>query len=207
MFDRFELGEYEESIEFDIIQAFGWAIIEFEAALYQKYLHLSGPSSVMTEDQFRKHLSSMHAKGHLEPLEFQGRRVWKKLIIESETEEEKSEEEIREILERARSKTAQIGQKRRTPRERLVTDSRALAEDILTIIKRKVMSGELNEKQAKSLLQDHIDGMSRALADSGSAFLRYIRKNLPSMSVPLEELLLAKGEDVLLLSLRYIRTG
>jgi hypothetical protein len=204
MFDRLGPGEYEERIEFDIIQAFGWAIIEFEGALYQKFVNLSGPSSVMTEAEFKKHLLSMQAKGYIEPLEFQGKRVWKKLVVEQEIEEEKSEEEIRDILEKARIKKPQIGQKRKTPRERLVTDSRSLAEDILYILKRKVISGELTEKDAKAILLEHIDGMRKALADSSEVFLRYVKKNLPAMKDPLEDLLMTKGEYVLLLSLRHI---
>ncbi len=206
MFDRLGPGEYEERIEFDIIQAFGWAIIEFEGALYQKYVNLSGPSSVMTEAEFKKHLLSMHAKGYVEPLEFQGKRVWKKLVVEQETEEDMSEEEIRGILERARSKAPQVGQKRMTPRERLVTDSRKLAEDILYILKRKIISGELTEKEAKAVLLEHIDGMRRALTDSTDTFLRYVKKHLPAMKEPLEELLATKGEYILLLSLRHIGT-
>ena len=67
-----------------------------------------------------------------------------------------------------------------------------------------MISGELSEEEAKAVLLEHIDGMRRALADSSDVFLRYIKRHLPAMKDPLEELLVTKGEYVLLLSLRHI---
>jgi len=48
-----------------VVRAFGWSIIEFEAVLFQKFLAMSAPYSLMTEDVFRKHLKNMESKGYL----------------------------------------------------------------------------------------------------------------------------------------------
>ncbi|NHI83649.1 MAG: hypothetical protein EAX81_05045 [Candidatus Thorarchaeota archaeon] len=207
MFDRLVPEEVEKRIEVDILQAFGWAIIEFEAALYQKYLHLSGPSSVMTEEEFRKHLTRMHAKGLVSSLEFHRRRAWKKLVAEADTEESLDEESVREIFERAKISSRRIGIERKVPREKLVTESRVIAERILEVLRDKVLKGDLSDSEASQLLQKHIEGMRQALVGSRGDFLRYIKRYLPMMEVPLERILEEKGDDMLLLGLRRIERG
>lgn len=195
-------------IELSIIRAFGWALIEFEAVLFQKYLHLSGPKSITTEPEFKRYLKEMHSKGYLSPLEFQGKRVWKKLVIESDLEEELQDEaEIRESIERAREIRKKLRKKRLSPRDKLVTESRIIAEDILRTLKRKILKGEVTDAEATDVLLRHVGGMRRALADSKGDFQEYVRNNLPSMTKPLEKILQSKGEDVLLLSLRLIEVG
>ncbi|MHA2378294.1 MAG: hypothetical protein ACXADS_03385 [Candidatus Thorarchaeota archaeon] len=198
----------ENEIELSIIRSFGWAIIEFEASLFQKYLHLSGPASIITEHDFKKHLKEMHSKGYISPLDFQGKRAWRKLVIESDLEEElQDEEEIRRIIERARKTRAKLRKKRLSPHDKLVTESRVIAEEILRTLKRKVLKGEVTDAEATDVLLKHVKGMRRALADSPSDLLEYLRTNLPTMTRPMEKILRSKGEDVLLLSLRLIAAG
>ena len=64
--------DQEREREIGIVRAFGWAVIEFEAVLFQKFLMMSAKTSLMTEDMFRKHLKSMEAKGFVAPIDFQG---------------------------------------------------------------------------------------------------------------------------------------
>ncbi|MHA2003808.1 MAG: hypothetical protein ACW975_10635 [Candidatus Thorarchaeota archaeon] len=205
MYGRLQPDDYEREIEANIVRAFGWSIIEFEAVLYQKYLHMSGPSSVMLEEEFKKHLKEMHAKGFVSPLEFQRKKAWRKLVIESDTEEElQDEDEIRELLEAAKRARHKQRRKKKTPHGRIVTESRIIAEDILSTLRDKVIRGEMSDDAAKVILMQHIEGMRRALLDSSEAFMRYVRKNIPGMRKPMSHILASKGEDVLLLSLRLI---
>ncbi|MFX1602368.1 MAG: hypothetical protein ACFFCK_02720 [Promethearchaeota archaeon] len=198
----------ENEIELGIIRSFGWSIIEFEASLYQKYLQLSAPASIMTEQDFKKCLKEMHSKGYVSPLEFQGKRAWRKLIIESDFEEElQDEEEIRRIIERARETRKELKKKRMSPRDKLVTESRVIAEEILRALKRKVLIREVGGTEATDVLLKHVRGMRRALADSQTEFMAYVKTNIPSMTKPMEKILRSKGEDVLLLSLRLIAAG
>ncbi len=208
MAHRLESDLVENEIELGIIRSFGWSIIEFEASLFQKFLHISAPASIITEQDFKKHLNEMHSKGYISPLDFQGKRAWRKLVIESDLEEElQDEEEIGRIIEKARETRAKMKKKRLSPRDKLVTESRVIAEEILRTLKQKVLKGELTDVEATEVLQLHIRGMRRALADSSNEFLKYVRTNLPSMRKPMEKILRSKGEDMLLLSLRLIAAG
>jgi hypothetical protein len=205
MYGRLKPDDYEREVEANIVRAFGWSIIEFEAVLFQKYLHMSGPSSVMLEEEFKKHLKEMHAKGFVSPLEFQRKKAWRKLVIESDMEEDlQDEDEIRELLEAAKRARHKQRRKKKTPHGRIVTESRIIAEDILSTLRNKVIRGEMSDNAAKEILMQHVEGMRRALLESPDAFMRYVRKNIPSMRKPMGHILASKGEDVLLLSLRLI---
>jgi hypothetical protein len=205
MYDRLVPEDYEREIEADILRAFGWSIIEFEPVLYQKYLHMSARSSVMLEGEFRKQLQEMHAKGFVSPLEFQGKKAWRKLVVESDMEEElQDEDEIRALIEAAKRARHKQRRKKKTPHGRLVTESRIIAEDILSILRNKVIRGEMSDTVAREILMRHIKGMRRALLESPDEFLRYIRKHIPEMRKPMTHILASKGEDLLLLSLRLI---
>jgi hypothetical protein len=205
MFERLKPDDYEREVEANIVRAFGWSIIEFEAVLFQKYLHMSGPSSIMLEEEFKKHLKEMHAKGFVSPLEFQRKKAWRKLVIESDIEEDiQDEDEIRELLEAAKRARHKQRRKKKSPHGRIVTESRIIAEDILSILRDKVIRGEMSDESARAILMQHVEGMRRALLDSPDEFLRYVRKNIPGMRKPMKHILASKGEDVLLLSLRLI---
>ena len=96
--------DQEREIEIGIVSAFGWAVIEFEAVLFQKYLLMSAPRSLITEDMFRKYLMNMEAKGFVSPIEFQGKKAWKRLVIESEIEEPAmTPEEVKEFIAKAQA--------------------------------------------------------------------------------------------------------
>jgi hypothetical protein len=208
MIDKVAPDELGKGVEVDIIRSFGWAIIEFEASLYQKYLQLSGANSIITEPQFKRFLMEMHAKGYISPLDFQGKRAWRKLVIESDLEEElQDEEEIRRIILKARETRKGLKKKRMSPHDKLVTESRVIAEEILRTLKRKIITGEVTGNKATEVLLKHVRGMRRALADSSTEFLEYVKTNIPSMTKPMEKILHSKGEDVLLLSLRLIAAG
>jgi hypothetical protein len=205
MYDRLVPDDYEREIEVDILRAFGWSIIEFEPVLYQKYLHMSARSSIMMEGDFRKQLQEMHAKGFVSPLKFQGKKAWRKLIIESEMEEElQDEDEIRALIETAKRARHKQRRKKKTPHSRIVTESRVIAEEILSTLRDKVIRGEMSDQTARDILMQHIEGMRRALLESPDEFMRYVKRNIPGMRKPMKHILASKGEDVLLLSLRLI---
>lgn len=59
--------ERENGIETSVVHSFGSAIIEFEDVIFQKFLIMSGPNSVVTKEQFGRILSRMHSKGYVAP--------------------------------------------------------------------------------------------------------------------------------------------
>ena len=204
---RIDDESFEKEIEASIVNSFGWALIEFEAVLFQKFLLVSGPTSLMTEDMFKRHLRNMESKGFLAPVELHGRKAWKRLVIESDiyTEPDLSPEEVREFLEKAKASDLQP-RKVVKPREGRVSESRALATRII-----ETLDAALSKKRKKigdpSLL-GHVENMRHALGDSREEFLSYVKKNLPyPIQSEIRKLLDDRGEELVLLSLRVIESG
>lgn len=208
MSHAYDSEEMQREIEIGIVIAFGWAIIEFEAALFQKFLVMSGPTSLITEDMFRKYLMNMEAKGFVSPLEFQGKKAWKRLVIESEIEEpEMTPEEVKEFIAKAQQAGKKKEKKKKKVGEHRINESRTLADNIIRTIEQVMPRMKKQQKPWESSLLDHIEGMHKALIESKEEFLRYIKKNIPPAHDPLKKLLNTKGEDMLLLSLRVIESG
>lgn len=198
--------DMEREIEIAIVRAFGWAVIEFEAVLFQKFLVMSAPTSLMTEDMFRKHLKQMEAKGYISPLDFQGKKSWKRLVIESDIDEiALTPEEVREFLEKA--KATEKKDRKTSQSEKVVSESKELAERILMYLEKGIPEKASKKKIGQRTVFDHVEAMRHALAESKESYLGYIRKNLPSAYKDMERILNVKGEEVLLLSLRVIESG
>ncbi|MFX1481756.1 MAG: hypothetical protein ACFFCP_01055 [Promethearchaeota archaeon] len=64
-------------VEDAILLSFGHAILEFEATLYEKFLHLTN-GVVVTCIEFRDHLRNMEERGLIVSGEFLGKRCWSK---------------------------------------------------------------------------------------------------------------------------------
>jgi hypothetical protein len=197
------LPENEERIvELDIVRAFASSIIEFEAVLYQKFLMQSASHSLVTDKMFRKYLNQMHAKGYLTPVEFQGKRCWKRLIVEDDLEvRDLTPEEVRRVLREGQALIPQYTE-REPPKETVVSDTNIVAEKIRsTMLTTLYSDGPVTPETLKEL-QYHVNRMRKALNDGPDIFLKYVRRNIPSILEPMEQILRSKGETVLLLGLR-----
>ncbi|TFG95929.1 hypothetical protein E4H12_12215 [Candidatus Thorarchaeota archaeon] len=201
--------EIEREIEIGVVRAFGWAVIEFETALYQKFLIMSASSSLMTEDMFKKYLRDMEAKGYISPVDFQRKRAWKRLVIESEMDEEiLTPDEVRAFIEKARESEKKTQKLKKPESENVVSESKALAENILQYLEIGMPSRiKIKRRIGEPTLIDHVEAMHHALADSREDFLKYVRKNLPRVYEDIEKILDSKGEEVVLRSLRVIESG
>lgn len=71
-------------IDSDIIRSFGWALVELERTLYERYLVLSPNHSLTTIEEFRSHLKKMEEKGILSSLTLHGQTAYQR---KKETEE------------------------------------------------------------------------------------------------------------------------
>jgi hypothetical protein len=204
----YDTGDLEREIEIGIVSAFGWSVIEFEEVLFQKFLVMSGPTSIITMDIFRKYLRKMEAKGYMSPLEFQGSRAWKRLVIESEIEEPAmTPEEVKEFIAKAHEASKKTKKKKRATGENRVKDSRNLADNIIRTLEQTMPQMKKDRKPWESSLTDHIEGMHKALTESKERFLEYIKTNLLPAYEPIRKLLDSKGEEMVLLSLRVIESG
>ena len=184
--------EMEREIEIGIVGAFGWAVIEFEAVLFQKFLVMSGPTSLITEDMFRKYLLNMEAKGFVAPVDFQGKKAWKRLVIESDIDEPAmTPEEVKDFI----------------ASEHRIRESKKLADRIIRTLEQVMPKAKARRKPWEPTLISHIEGMHKALIESKGEFLKYLKKNIPSAYEQMEKMLNSNGEEVLLLSLRVIESG
>ncbi len=201
--------ENEREIEIAIVRTFGYSVIEFEAVLFQKFLVMSAPRSLMTEDMFRKHLKGMEAKGYLTPVEFQGKRAWKRLIIESDFEEiVLTPKEIKDLIEKAKAESERKAAQKKPQSEKIVSESKALAVIILRYLEISMPSRvKVKRKIGEPTLIDHIESLHHALVESRESFLNYIRKNLPRVYDEMKKVLNANGDEVILRSLRVIESG
>ena len=201
--------DIEREIEIAVVETFGYAVIEFEAVLFQKFLVMSALRSLMTEDMFRKHLKSMEAKGFLSPVEFQGKRAWKRLIIESDFEEiVLTPEEVKDLIEKAKAEKKRKTAQKKPQSEKIVSESKALATIILRYLEISMPSRvNVKRKIGEPTLIDHVESLHHALVISRESFLNYIRKNLPRVYDEMVKMLDTKGEEVILRSLRVIESG
>jgi hypothetical protein len=201
--------DLDRDIEIAIVRSFGWSIIEFEAALFQKFLLLSAATSLMTEDMFRKHLKNMQAKGYVAPVDFQGKRAWKRLVVESDIDEPTlTPEEVREFIERAIEKSDEKIDRKRPKGEKMVSESKALAEEIILTLEKSISAKYQKKKRiGEPTLLDHVEAMHKALSSSKDEYLKYVKSNLPKVYRDMRRYLDSKGEEAVLLSLRVIESG
>jgi len=202
-----DANDLERDIEIDIVSAFGWAVIEFEAVLFQKFLVMSAPRSLITEDMFRKYLMNMEAKGYVSPVDFQGKKAWKRLVIEADIEEPAmTPEEVKQFIAKA-----QVASKKKkghdVTSDYRMRESKKLAENIIRTLEQVMPKTRNRRRPWEPTLIDHIEGMHRALVESKDEFLRYLKKNIPSAYDPMKKMLNSRGEEMLLLSLRVIESG
>ena len=199
----------EREIEIAVVRTFGISVIEFEAVLFQKFLVMSAASSLMTDDRFKKHLKNMEAKGYISPVDFQRKRAWKRLVIESEIEEEiLTPEEVKAFIEKAQADEKTRKKLKKPTGKKVVSEPKALAEEILQYLELGMPSRiKIKRRIGEPTLIDHVESMHHALATSKGDFLKYVRKNLPRVYEDMEKLLDSSGEEVVLRSLRVIESG
>jgi len=207
MSHAYDSEELEREIEIGIVSAFGWAVIEFEAVLFQKFLVMSGPTSLITEDMFRKYLMNMEAKGYIAPVEFQRKKAWKRLVIESEIEEPAmTPEEVKEFIAKAQA-ASKKKKKRDVLSEHRIQESKKLADNIIRTLEQVMPKPKATRKPWEPTLISHVERMHRSLIESKDEFLQYLRKNIPGAVEPMQKMLKSNGEEILLLSLRVIESG
>ncbi len=189
-------NEFEE-VERDILRAFGWAIVEFEETLYHKYLMMSVPHSLITREEFDRHLREMHAKGFISPLKLHGCNAWKKLVVEDDFDD---------TLKPRKIMVAETSLPKKEAKHKgfVVSESQIIAQDIVRTMKNKLFPGRPDNPQIRSTFREHAARMRRALTQSRNEFMEYLKKEAPTLTKPMELILSSKGENLLLLSLRLI---
>lgn len=199
--------ETERELSRTVIQVFGASVVEFEAVLFQKVLHYSA-RMLLTEEMFIKHLEKMETKGFIKPMQFHGRKCWRKLVDEDEIlEEELSQEEIQQILQKGHERATQKERFMPSASDQLVTEVRNTAQDVLHLLSSENQEDLVRSPSQNKELFNLVETLRRGLAESEEEFLEQVGSLVPSHRNSLELILRAKGTDVLLPALRIIEYG
>lgn len=74
--------DHPNPMELDILRSFGWAVIELESVLFERYTHLTAANSLITSDAFRKALHTMESRGLLSSFKLNGLPAYRKLVVD-----------------------------------------------------------------------------------------------------------------------------
>ena len=191
-------------LELDIMRSFGWAVVETEDALYQRYLNLSASRSLMPDRVFKTHLREMEAKGFVSSLNLHGKKAYRRLLIGKDVGAEIHPkvplDEMRLALGSLKTKP-KFGKKIRSQMTSdVVEDSDLVGQEIQKAIENWMLrdSGRIS----KGALHAHIENMMDALTESEEELFEYVRIELPGLLTDLGQLLRIYGSDFLLLTLR-----
>ena len=191
-------------LELDIMRSFGWAVVETEDALYQRYLNLSASRSLMPDGVFKTHLREMEAKGFVSSLRLHGKKAYRRLLIGKDVGAEIHPkvplDEMRLALGSLKTKP-KFGKKLRSRMTSDVAeDSDLVGEEIQKAIENWMLrdSGRIS----KGAMHAHIENMMDALAESEEELFEYVRIELPGLLTDLGQVLRIYGSDFLLLTLR-----
>jgi hypothetical protein len=191
-------------LELDIMRAFGWAVVETEEALYQRYLHLSAARSLMPENTFRSFLRKMEAKGYVSPVKLHGKRAYKRLLVGKDIGMELHPQEPLDEMHlalgslKAKSTFGKKIRSRVTPE--VVEDSDVVGQEIQRVLESWMLRN--SGKISKGAVHAHIANMMAALQRSEEELFEYVRIELPGLLAEIGLIMRTYGTDFLLLTLR-----
>ncbi len=193
-------------LELDIARAFGWTVILYEESLYERFLQISGETSLVSREEFRKTLREMEAKGYLSSLDLHGHRAYRRLISETDIGVPLTPraplEEIKLALGSRRARMKRMHSTPRRVTEEVVKDSKEIGQYVLDLVRNylRYKYGVRNVK--KSVLLGYIEKLYRALCQSEDTFYGFLKNNTPEMLSNLKRIIDMKGTDIVLLGLR-----
>jgi len=186
------------------MRSFGWAVVETEDTLYQRYLHLSAARSLMPEVTFRSHLRKMEAKGYVSSLKLHGKPAYRRLLVGKEIGKELHPQvpldEMRLALGSLKARP-RFGKKLRSRvTSEVVEDSDIVGQEIQGALEDWMLRDD--GKISKGAVHAHIANMMAALQKSEEDLFEYVRIELPTLLAEIGLILRTYGSDFLLLTLR-----
>ena len=191
-------------LELDIMRSFGWAIVELEDALYQRYIRISAARSLMPEATFKANLRIMEAKGYVSSMSLHGRPAYRRLLVGEDIGKELHPkvplDEIRLALGSLKTKHRFSKKHRSRVTSEVVRDSDIVSSEIQRALENWMLSD--SEKISKGAVHAHIANMMTSLQKSEDALFEYVRIELPGLLAEIGLILRTYGADFLLLTLR-----
>jgi len=200
------VGEIEgpTPFELDIMRSFGWAVVETEKALYQRYLNLSAARSLMPDKVFKTHLRQMEAKGYVASMKLHGKKAYRRLLIGKDVGKEIHPQvpldEMRLALGSLKAKPKFRKKIRSQVTSEVVEDSDIVGQEIQSALENWMLrdSGRIS----KGAMHAHVANMMAALKESEEELFEYVRIEIPGLLTDLGQVLRIYGSDFLLLTLR-----
>ena len=191
-------------LELDIMRSFGWAVVEMEDSLYQRYIRLSASRSLITEKTFRGYLRDMEAKGYVSSLKLGRKRAYRRLLIDKnigkEIHPQVPLDEMRLALGSLRAKP-EFGKKIRSKvTTEVVEDTDRISQEIREALENWMLKE--SSKVNKSAVHAYVANMLEALKKSEDELFEYVRTELPGLLGEIGLILRTYGQDFLLLTLR-----
>ena len=191
-------------LELDIMRSFGWAVVETEDALYQRYLHLSASRSLMPEVTFRSHLRKMEAKGYVSAMSLHGQRAYRRLLVGRDIGKELHPkvplDEMRLALGSLKARPKFRKKIHSKVTTEVVEDSDIVGQEIQRVLENWMLRD--SGKISKGAVHAHVANMLNALNESEEELFDYVRIELPGLLAEIGQILRMYGPDFLLLTLR-----
>jgi len=206
-----ERGSREEpsDIEVDVMRSFGWAGVEVEETLFQRFQSLSASRSLVSRDEFKALLRRMEAKGYVAPIRLHDQSGYKKLIAEINMGR-KAEPQV--PLDEMRLVKGSIKARPKIKKElpskinrELLDECETVGKEIQTILEAWMIreTGRIS----KGLVHEHMKNMCDALRDSEEDLFEYVHENLNDILPDIGKVLQSYGPHFLLLSLRLTESS
>ena len=201
--------EQPSDVEYDVIRSFGWALVEVEETLFQRFQSLSASRSLTTRDEFKAILRRMEAKGYVAPIRLHDQQGYKKLIAEINMDH-KAEPQV--PLDEMRLVKGSIKARPKVRKEipskvnrELLEECETIGKEIQTILEDWMLreTGRIS----KGLVHEHVKNMCDALRESEDNLFEYVHEYLYDILPEIGKVLQAYGPHFLLLSLRLAESG
>ncbi|MFW9919793.1 MAG: hypothetical protein ACFFED_09355 [Candidatus Thorarchaeota archaeon] len=202
--------ELPSRIELDIAKAFGWTLILYEESLYERFLQISSDTSLISLEEFKKHLREMESKGYVSSLSLHGHRAYKILLVEEDAGIQLTPrvplDEIRLALGSRQARMKKTKDSPKIVTSDLIDESEEVGQYVLNLIENYLKYKYGFKTVKKSVLLGYVEKFCQALCQSEDTFYSFIETNTPEMLVNLRRIAETRGSDVLLLGLRLVES-
>ena len=201
--------EQPNDAEYDIIRSFGWALVEVEETLFQRFQSLSASHSLVSRDEFKALLRKMEAKGYVAPIRLHDQQGWKKLIAEinmgRKAEPQVPLDEMRLVRGSIKARPKVKKDIPSKVNRELLDECETVGKEIQIILEERMLreTGRIS----KGLVHEHVKNMCDALRESEDDLFEYVHENLYDVLPEIGKVLQTYGSNFLLLSLRLTESG
>ncbi len=194
------------TLEQNVLRCFGWTVVAYEDTLFERFLHLSSMTSVISLEGFKHLLRKMESKGYLEPIDLHGRHAYRRLIIDDHLTPQRPIDEMKLALgsRRAIKKLRPLVPPKITPE--LLAESQSTVYRFLGELERCLQREYIGRRISKSTLSLYLERMCKALTKSEDSFYDFLSITAPSILARAKTVVNTRGSEFMLLGLRIVDT-